>query len=57
MINEVMTLFNGNIEAAAKWMGTRMPALAGKTPAECVESGDVDKVATLAGKLEHGVVV
>lgn len=52
-----MTLFNGNIEAAAKWMGTRMPALAGKTPAECVESGDVDKVATLAGKLEHGVVV
>lgn len=52
-----MTLFNGNVKAATKWMDTRMPALAGKTPAECVESGDVDKVMSLAGKLEHGVVV
>lgn len=57
MLDEVVALFDGNVESAEAWMVTPAPALMDRTPAECIDEGDEDDVISLVNKLEYGIVV
>lgn len=51
-------LFNGNTEAAGRWLQTPRPALGGEVPLDLARTEvGARRVETLIGQLEHGVYV
>lgn len=53
-----LELFEGHQDAANAWLQTSLPALAGATPLDLIQSEPgVQEVESLIGRLEHGVVV
>lgn len=56
MFGRAIELFDGDRNAAYKWMSSRLPALGGATPMDAAktEPGASD-VENLIGRIEHGV--
>ncbi len=51
-------LFDGDERKAIDWLAKPARAFAGLTPLAILETeGGVDKVVTLVGQIEHGVVI
>lgn len=46
-----VSLFEGDLEAAEKWLSQPLPALGGLTPIQA----PLEEVLDLIGRLEHGV--
>lgn len=56
-ITEAIELFEGDQEAAARWLSDPARALGNKRPNDMMSSEEgVQQVRTLIGRLEHGVI-
>ncbi|MBI1901667.1 MAG: DUF2384 domain-containing protein [Planctomycetia bacterium] len=56
LLNKAAVLFEGNVEAARKWLSSPCKGLAGRSPMEMAETEvGAREVEDLIGRLEHGV--
>jgi uncharacterized protein (DUF2384 family) len=54
MMNEILALFNGDLQQAEEWLDTPLPVLDGETPRALIESGRGKIVADLLEEMKSG---
>lgn len=53
---QTLELFDGDQNAATKWLNEELPILGNKSPLECAKSAEgIEEVLMLIGRIQHGV--